>query len=478
MRRVLIVDDPCLAPRLHWLRATLGEGWDLMLSPAEQVTLWTESGLTGPGGQAAALPDVESLIPVGEAVTLTVAASIPESLKVASRLAFRRGSQVRVLPEARQAADWIFSLYPLSEGETPRVRGVWTHRESEAVRVFKEQLPESLTARHLVLACTVPGSTLTADQVEKQFVDDIDLLRDLAGEFNQLYAVEIPGDEPGLSRSVFITLRGEGAGSVSWVLTPGARSSWVMKRQEDGSGSILTRTADGGLRLGGSCDGPPTPGIDPGLNGCPFAPWQDVLRAFDDLAALRRSLRKRRQVELQTEIVSEQAQFKSIMSASGCGLLLATLFGAVALLAAGAAFDPRPSQQLTSERAGLVLQAADFRPGTSELTDETGAEWPAMVRRLGQTAAPILIQKTEDTSLDQARRDRVVSMLTESGLPGAGSRVEVYELRGALFVKLLKACWVILFLPLGLFLAVQALLLAAPAVNRAGPGSDTAPEAD
>jgi hypothetical protein len=197
----------------------------------------------------------------------------------------------------------------------------------------------------------------------------------------------------------------------------------------------------------------------------PLAPWQDVLRAFDDLAALRRSLKKRRQVELQTEIISEKAQFKSVMSASGCGLLLATLFGAVALLAAGAAFDPRESQQRTSERAGLVLREDDFRPRATNLAEEATAEWPAMVRRLGQTAAPILIEQTGENAIDQQRRDRLVSMLSDAGIPSPASRVEVYKFRGGLFLNLLAVCWVILFLPLGIFLAVQALLLATPATN-------------
>ena len=156
------------------------------------------------------------------------------------------------------------------------------------------------------------------------------------------------------------------------------------------------------------------------------------------------------------------------MSASGCGLLMATLFGAVALLAAGAAFDPRQSQQRTSERAGLVLRDDDFPSGTVELTEEAAGEWPGMVRRLGQTAAPLLVEQTSERSIDQERRDRLVSKLTEAGVPSPASRVEVYEFRGDLFVKLLTLCWVILFLPLGVFLAVQGLLLATPSTKRTG----------
>jgi hypothetical protein len=457
MRRVLLADDPRLAPRLLRLRGAMGDRWDVLVAPSDQLEFWRTTGLLAPEGAVGTLSDADSLVSTGEGVQFVVAASTAEALAVASKLAFRRGSEVAVLPDARQTADWVFSLYPLSEGATPRIRGLLEHRSSPAVAAFRGSLPDPVGERHLQCTCTLPVPSLSSGDVERLFVEDVDLLRGLAGEFKTLIAVSVP-DASGDHRSLTVTFGGESSGTVTWTVQPAATFSWQLK-QGTGGGPILHRSADGEYSVESASGAGSTPAE------MPFAPWQDVLRAFDDLAALRRSLKKRRVVELQTEIISEQAQFKSVMSASGCGLLMATLFGAVALLAAGAAFDPRQSQQRTSERAGLVLREDAFKSGSAELTEDAAGAWPGMVRRLGQTAAPILIEQTSEKSIDQGRSDRLVSKLTEAGVPSPASRVEVYAFRGDLFVKLLTVFWVILFLPLGVFLAVQGLLLATPSTK-------------
>jgi hypothetical protein len=456
MRRVLIADDPRLMPRIRRLRQAMGDHWDVLIAPQDQLEFWQATRFLAPDGAIGTPSDADTLVAAGEAVDLVVAASSPEALAAASKLAFRRGSKVAVLPDARQTADWVFSLYPLSEG-APRVHGVPEHRASPAVAAFRGSLPETIGERHLLCTCTLPVASLSSSEVERLFVEDVDLLRGLAGEFKALIAVSVP-DASGDHRSLTVTFSGEKSGTVTWTVQPGSTFSWQLKEGR-GGGPTLHRSADGEYSL------VPVDGLGSTPAETPFARWQDVLRAFDDLAALRRSLKKRRLVELQTEIISEQAQFKSVMSASGCGLLMATLFGAVALLAAGAAFDPRPSQQRTSERAGLVLRENDFQSGSAELSEDASREWPGMIRRLGQTAAPILVEQTEQGSVDQERRERLVSRLTEAGIPSPASRVEVFAFRGDLFLKLLAACWVILFLPLGVFLAVQALLLATPSTT-------------
>jgi hypothetical protein len=465
MRRVLIVDDPRLTPRLLRLRVAIGDRCDVLIGPRDQLDFWRTTDLLAPQAAVGTPADSDSLIATAEGVQVVVAAASPEALKTASKLVFRRGSTVAVLPDATQTADWVFSLFPLSEGAVPRIQGVLEHRGSPAVAAFRGQLPALPGDRHLQCTCTLPTTSLKQGDIERLFVEDIDLLRELAGEFKTLIAVAVP-DANGDHRSLTVTLGGESSGTVTWNVQPGSTLTWQI-RQGRGDGPPLHRSPDGEYSVVPESDGRLP------IDEKAFVPWQDVLRAFDDLAALRRSLKKRRLVELQTEIISEQAQFKSVMSASGCGLLMATLFGAVALLAAGAAFDPRQSQQRTSEKAGLVLRMTDFQQSSTELTEEALVEWPGMVRRLSQTAAPILIEQTGETSIDQQRRNRLVVTLTEAGVLSPASRVEIYEFRGKLFLNLLTALWVLLFLPLGVFLAVQALLLAAPPSKRVDDAATT-----
>ena len=455
MSRVLLADDPDLAPRLDRLRNALGGVWDLLLCPADQVTFWKESGLLQPEGRVTPIAEIDSALPASEAADVVVAGTTPELLKVASRLAFRYGAQTVVLPAAAQTADWIFSLYPLSEGTPPRVRGVLEHRQSGAIEAFEERLPPAVAGRHLIATCTLPVRTLTTADIENQLLQNVDLFRRLGGEFKNLIAVGIPDDADGY-RSLTVTFGGEGAGHLAWSLQPGGAFDWQLKGA-DRADMVLRQTADGRYVMDG---------VGSNVTGPATVAWENILRAFDDLAALRRSLKRRRMVELQTETISERAQFKSLMSASGCGLLVMTLVGAVALLGLGAALDPRESLQRTSERAGLILRADHFVADQSTLTADAAAEWPGMIRRLSHSAAPILVERV-DGQLDAQRREGLVDDLKKAGVPGPASRIEMYRFRGDLFLGLLTAAWVALFLPLGIFLAVQALLLVAPKTDRA-----------
>ncbi|HVJ67477.1 MAG TPA: hypothetical protein VM510_05800, partial [Caulifigura sp.] len=136
MRRVLLVDDPRQAPRLARLQEQAVGVWDVVVAPREQTDFWRLLGLCH-GAMVISAGDVDSQVPAGESTDILVAATSPTLLKVASNLGFRRGSTLAVLPAAAQTADWIFSLYPLSEEAQPRVRGVFEHRGSPAVLAFR-----------------------------------------------------------------------------------------------------------------------------------------------------------------------------------------------------------------------------------------------------------------------------------------------------------------------------------------------------
>ena len=166
---------------------------------------------------------------------------------------------------------------------------------------------------------------------------------------------------------------------------------------------------------------------------------------------------------MHAETLTEAAQFKTLMSATGCGLLLFTLFGVVALLVGGAALDPRDGLQRASEAAGLVLTSDDFVESRSEFKDEARLRMEKAAPRLHYTTAPILIEQTEPSSspLNTAREDRVRSLLAERGVANAGSRVEVRALSGKWFARAMTLAWIVMFLPLGVFLVAQGLVVLA-----------------
>ncbi|MGH7128639.1 MAG: 4-hydroxythreonine-4-phosphate dehydrogenase PdxA, partial [Planctomycetaceae bacterium] len=66
--------------------------------------------------------------------------------------------------------------------------------------------------------------------------------------------------------------------------------------------------------------------------------WTDLTRAVEILDAARQSLRRRRTIDLHFETASERSQFKTQMTALGCGVLALTLLAVVVVLIAGALF--------------------------------------------------------------------------------------------------------------------------------------------
>jgi hypothetical protein len=202
--------------------------------------------------------------------------------------------------------------------------------------------------------------------------------------------------------------------------------------------------------------------------------WSDVVRAFDVVEAARRSLRRRRTVEIGSEEISERRQFKSHMTAGGCGVLMFTLLAVIGALVFGAVADPRDSAQKRSAAADLIVRQSEFVPAEAELTPEGTEHVAEMPDRMWQTTAEVLVEPSlgQAGGLDEARRAEVATVLTENGAPDADSRTVVRALEGEWFETAMVLVWVGAFLPLGVMLALQGLIvLARPAETERSPPS-------
>ena len=191
--------------------------------------------------------------------------------------------------------------------------------------------------------------------------------------------------------------------------------------------------------------------------------------AFDLLDAARRSLVRRRTVELQFESTSERSQFKTHMTTVGCGLLMYTMFGLMGLLFVGRMFDPRDTQQKQSEVAGFVLTDDHFQGSLAvgegaELSSFGQEALTGIIENYQRRSATILIagEPVPADSLGHQRRTVVVRELTGAKLQDVEVRTLVRPLRGIWFKRGMVAAWVVLFLPLGIFLAIQALIGVTP----------------
>lgn len=206
----------------------------------------------------------------------------------------------------------------------------------------------------------------------------------------------------------------------------------------------------------------------------PAATWNDVVRIFEIAEAMQRSVRRRRTIDLHFETTSERSQFKTQMTAIGCGVLLWTLFGVLGLLFAGATLDPRDRSQREAEAAGFVLRVEAFEPASERLTGSGVAQVRSIAQQLPRTDALVIVESTSQgadvSPVDAGRVQAVQEQLAETGAADGQSRVITRRLAGHWLTRALNVGWVIVFAPVGLFLGLQLLLVIAKPATR-GPGS-------
>jgi hypothetical protein len=187
--------------------------------------------------------------------------------------------------------------------------------------------------------------------------------------------------------------------------------------------------------------------------------WNDLIRAYEMLDAARRSVRRGRTIELHFEETSERSQFKTQMTALGCGVLLLTMLAVIALLIIGAAFDARTSVERNAETAGSIITPAEFLTGSDQLTAAGHAHVDGLAERLPREAFPVVVAISgERDELDESRRRRVVKRLAAAGIANAATQVELIALAGPSFAAVMRIARILVFAPLFLYLAAQLLL--------------------
>lgn len=178
---------------------------------------------------------------------------------------------------------------------------------------------------------------------KETFADDVDVVRAIAGEIDELVAIG------GLKRAgerLTVQLQGAHGWGGRWEARTADRSDCTVTLLGGKGRATWTRTWQG--------DSLQSPGDDPGALADesletltlreflraiaarqPGAPaWMDDCRALEIVDGAERSLARGRKVDVRFQQSSELDNFKSLMAATGCGLLLAV---PVVLMAAGAA---------------------------------------------------------------------------------------------------------------------------------------------
>lgn len=387
------------------------------------------------------------------------------------------GLHLIVYPDARQTASFAYRLWPLAVDGSSVLMPVSVYRLDPQWRELRERLQQGRLGRLRDIEFSrrepADASGIVDDEaVSRHLLHDADLLRWLCGEFSRVTSLQT-GRAAGGVASQSVTLAGDGcpeatwsmkaaAGEPHWRLTISAQTQTEIHssdRHPQSEDDVATT-----VHLAEACQGIEILREFERLHaeGAGGREWIELVRDFDVLDATRRSIRRRRTVEIGSDEFSEQGQFKSKMSAAGCGALLYTMVALVFVLLAGALLDPRDAAQKRSQTADFVLGAEDFQSDTTALTQAGKLHLEDIRARLWQTTAEIIIDpEGASAEVTDGRRATVLEEISNPADPIDASRVVVRELEGRWFQRGMLIAWVLVFLPGGVILLLQGLLLVA-----------------
>ncbi len=215
---------------------------------------------------------------------------------------------------------------------------------------------------------------LSKSRVEGALLADVDLLKFLAGEFDQVTALQTGEPEQGIVQAS-LTLNGPESSPTQWSCRgTHAASSWRLTVTGSAGQIVLSGGEDRGTLTwstgqpdAGSV-GHETVSFDYGpavlqefLDGIATTAatsfWADDLnRIFDLLEGVHRSLRRKRTVELYFDTPSERSNFKTQMTAVGCGVLLLTLLAILGGLGVGIVAHQFELMNPTSRWPSTIMQ--------------------------------------------------------------------------------------------------------------------------
>lgn len=272
-------------------------------------------------------PEVEAAIVCG---------AYADVLETAKRLA-ADGTPLIVVPNARQELTAIYELSLVRDDSHVQL-------VPYASRVFD---PEIAVLRRLLQANdsraggawwrverTVPQPRLAPIDAAVPLLDDVLVLQSLGGTFDRVTALRT-GEEGERFTASTVTLAGETGPEVTWTIRAGSEASWRLVVDADESSAVQR---DARWALGDAAADEALAHVVRALDGADAASvptWTAMVRAFEVVDAARRSVKRRRTIDLLFETTSEQNQFKSQMAAGGCAMLMYVLFVSVLLASTG-----------------------------------------------------------------------------------------------------------------------------------------------
>lgn len=371
MKFALLGDDPAAARLLDAIASSPEHALTCVTLAAEPMV----ADVLRIAPAARHVPQWEELLADAAIDAVIVAGHEAGVLEAARRLA-SAGKPLLVLPDVRQGLAFIYELTLIRDDTGVVLCPAFPDRFDSAVLRLKAIIDSGRLGEllHLQLerrnSASSPSagkgapSPISQAEIDEALFHDVDLLRFLGGDYNQVTALWTgPGE--GVVSLASVALAGEGLPPVSWSLKVAPRSpseAWstppwkllaigqkhtvALSREEEGPRFRLdaddTELADVEIPTLAENHGESLLArfVSLTADGPSHSDWSDLTQAFELVDAARRSVFRRRTIDVHFLAASERSVFKTQMTAIGCGLLVATFLAVLLVLLIGELFEP------------------------------------------------------------------------------------------------------------------------------------------
>ncbi|TXT36302.1 MAG: hypothetical protein FD138_1028 [Planctomycetota bacterium] len=315
---------------------------------------------------------------IDDNVEAVLVAGDSDEVQTAAKQLASAGKPLLIVPRLSFGAACAYELSLIRDDSHVTLMPAFSLRFDPELVVLSQRLAnrEHSEVRRLQVDRELPSASnapLTETEINAASLEDIDLLQWLGGRFDQVTAFRSGLTEHGCSQAT-LTLAGAGLPDATWTARRGSADVWRLTVETDRGPITLERSVhpQSTVELMAAFV----------AGNAPNAPeWSDAVRVFDVLDAAKRSLRRRRTIDLHFETLSERQQFKTQMTAIGCGMLMLTLVLMLALLGLGSLLESRDRAVRDAEASGLFLKASDFEAQATTLTAAAESRLDVMAGR-------------------------------------------------------------------------------------------------
>lgn len=416
-----------------------------------------------------------------KSVDYVVVAGVSDSVLTAAKQLLQAGNRILVVVSTSADAARIFDYTALWQEAPDRLLPIFSSGvdgiSQEVLQQFDEEKFGKLWKINFqrTIKEKKTAENLTLDIAQHWFLQDCAWIRKIDPQAN-LVTMTTTGPDPEKPVQVNIRLTGEQALDTEWSISTGSEASWHLEFVGE-QGKVSLQCQDNQQLQIEPANAVSLAAHDNFLiediksqlelleNGEQVLDWTDLIKLGEFGATANRSLLKRRTYPVHFEEASERSQFKSQMAAIGCGALLWAMFGMITLLAVGAVADPRDREYLTSSSADYVIWRHEFSNAEESHLSEMVEDHLSKIAASWSSTSPVLIiEEAEDSTdavdnINQERANSVRHQLIELGVKDPASRIIVRSIEGQWFETAMLLGWIIVFLPVGLVLVAQSLLV-------------------